>query len=215
MLKRILGLFAGLLLVTACSAAETAAPTPATWVEGQHYFLIEGAKPATPGKVDVTEVFSYACPHCAHFQPFADQLKAKLPKQATFNYLPAIFHESWEPYARAFYTAQSLNALDRTHQALFDALHRDHKQLTNIQQLSDFYAELGVDQKTFLGTAQSFVVTGKLQESLDKVRAWGIDGTPSIVVNGKYRITGTSAGSLDKMIDLTLWLVQKELSAAK
>lgn len=212
MLKRLIALFAGLLLVTACSAADTPA---ADWVAGQHYFVIDSPKPTTPGKVEVTEVFSYACPHCAHFQPYADQLKAKLPKQATLTYLPAVFHESWEPLARAFFTAQSLGVFDKTHQAVFDALHRDHKRLATLEEIADFYAGFGVDPKTFLGTAQSFVVTGKLQESMDKVRAWGIDGTPSLVINGKYRVTGTSAGSLDKMLDVTLFLVQKEVSGKK
>jgi thiol:disulfide interchange protein DsbA len=215
MFKRLFALAASLLMVAACSAQEPAAkPVETKWVAGTHYFAVDPpVAPATPGKVDVVEVFSYACPHCAHFQPYADELKSKLPKSVNFSYLPAVFHPQWEPFARAFYTADAMGALDKVHQATFDALHRDHKQLDSIASIAEFYAGLGVDQKTFLSTAQSFVIEGKLGASQSLLQKFGVDGTPSIIVNGKYRLTGQSAGGLPQMVELTLFLAQKELAA--
>ncbi len=212
MLKRLLILLASLLAVTACQAADGGATE---WKAGTHYFPIDPPQaPAAGGKIEVVEVFSYACPHCAHFQPFADELKAKLPKQAQFTYLPAIFHDSWELFARAYYTAEAMGVLDKAHQALFDALHRDRKPLGRLEDIAQFLAGLGVDPKAFLSTAQSFVVNAKLQRSQDLLRAYGIDGTPSIVINGKYRVTAASAGGLAQMVDLSLWLVKRELAAS-
>src|SRR5262245_56781379 len=124
MLKRLGVLLGGLLMVATGFAAEPAAKPTATWEAGKNYFVIDPPQPtATGDSIEVLEVFSYACPHCAHFQPYADQIKAALPAYATFAYMPAVFNAQWEPYARAFYTAQSLGVLDATHQALFDALH--------------------------------------------------------------------------------------------
>jgi thiol:disulfide interchange protein DsbA len=215
MFKRLFALAASLLMVAACTAQEPAAkPAETKWVAGTHYFVIDTAVPvATPGKVEVLEVFSYSCPHCAHFQPYADELKSKLPKSASFSYLPAVFHPQWEPFARAYLTAEAMGVVDKVHQATFDALHRDHKQLDSITSIAAFYAGLGVDQKAFLSTAQSFVIEGKLSSSQSQLQKYGIDGTPSIVVNGKYRLTGQSAGGLPQMVELTLFLVQKELAA--
>jgi thiol:disulfide interchange protein DsbA len=211
MLKRLGLLLAGVLAVTVAPAAEPAAAPASNWEAGKNYFLIDPPQPTASGdKVEVLEVFSYACPHCAHFQPYAEQLKASLPAYASFGYMPAIFNAQWEPYARAFYTAKSLGVLDQTHQALFDALHRDHIPLRTIDELAGFYAQHGVDKAKFLSESASFEVESKLSRARDIVKADGIDGTPSIVVNGKYRVTGQSAGGYPQLIELVDWLVAKE-----
>ncbi len=218
MLKRFLVVLAGPVLAGLFAAASVNAQDAAKteWKEGQHYFVIDPpVATSTPGKVEVLEAFSYACPHCAHFQPFADQIKAKLPKQATFVYLPVVFNPSWEPFARAFYASQSMGALDKTHQALFDALHRDHKPLRSIEEIGAFFATLGLDEKNFLSTAKSFVVEGNLANGQKNLGAYGIDSTPTIIVNGKYRLNAGTAGGFAQTVELTNWLVAKEIAAAK
>jgi thiol:disulfide interchange protein DsbA len=215
MLKRLGFLLAGLLAVTACSAADKDAAPAKTWEAGTHYFVIDPPQAtATGNKIEVLEVFSYACPHCAHFQPYADQIKQALPAYAQFTYMPAIFNAQWEPYARAFYTAQSLGVLDQTHQALFDALHRDHVPLRTIEDLAGFYAQHGVDRAKFLAASGSFEVESKLARAQEIVRNAGVDGTPSVIVNGKYRVTGSSAGGFPQLIELVEFLVKKEHAAA-
>lgn len=211
MLKHLGLLIAGMLAVSVCNAAPAAAtPTPA-WTAGTNYFVIDPPQATASGdKIEVLEVFSYACPHCAHFQPYAEQLKKSLPPYATFGYMPAIFSAQWEPYARAFYTAQSLGVLDQTHQALFDALHRDHLPMRTIDDLATFYAQHGVDRTRFLAESASFEVESKLTRAREIVTADGVDGTPTIVVNGKYRVTGASAGGYPQLIELVDWLVKKE-----
>ena len=216
MLKRFGILLAGLLAAFAASAADAPAPaiTPMQWVEGTNYFVIDPPQEtATGNKVEVAEVFSYACPHCAHFQPYADKLKQSLPSDAVFVLMPAIFNAQWEPFARAYYTAESLGVVDQTHQALFDALHRDHLPMRTIDDLATFYAQHGVDRAKFLAASNSFEVDSKLSRAQKIIQADGVDGTPSIVVDGKYRVTGQSAGSYDQLIPLVDWLVQKEIDA--
>lgn len=214
MLKRLGLLLAGLVAASTVFAAD--APAPATWEAGKNYFAVDPPQPtATGDKVEVLEVFSYACPHCAHFQPTAEEIKKSLPAGAVFVYMPAVFNPSWEPYARAYYTAESLGVLDKTHQELFDALHRDHLPMRTIDDLAGFYAQNGVDKAKFLATASSFEVESKLQRAAQIVKADGVDGTPSIIVNGKYRVTGTSAGGYPQMVQVVDYLVQKELDAKK
>jgi thiol:disulfide interchange protein DsbA len=215
MLQRLAFLLTALIASTAAFAADAPAPA-ASWEAGKNYFPIDPPQPtATGSKVEVLEVFSYACPHCAHFQPYAEQLKQSLPSGAVFTYMPAVFNPSWEPYARAYYTAESLGVVDQTHQALFDALHRDHIPLRTLDDLAGFYAQHGVDKAKFLATSGSFEVESKLSRAQTIVKAAGIDGTPSIIVNGKYRVTGASAGGYPQLIELVDWLVKKESGAKK
>ena len=79
MLKYLI-LAAAVFATSACSADEAASAAKREWKAGQDYFLVEPAQPtATGDKIEVLEVFSYACPHCAHFQPYAEEIKSKLP----------------------------------------------------------------------------------------------------------------------------------------
>ncbi|MEO8010209.1 MAG: thiol:disulfide interchange protein DsbA/DsbL [Dokdonella sp.] len=231
MLHRLTFFFASVLLMCAFSVSaqpsaehdhaghdHAAAPagTPGAAEAGKNYFVIEPAQATASGdKIEVLEIFSYACIHCAHFQPYAEELKAKLPAGAQFGYMPAIFNAQWEAYARAFYTAQSVGVLDKTHQALFDAVHRDRRALRSFDDIAAFYGEQGVDVAKFKAASTSFEVESKLTRARDLVPKFGVDGTPTFIVNGKYRLTGASAGGYPQVVALVQMLVQKELDAKK
>lgn len=202
-----------------CASSAFAADTTATqWVAGKDYVLIDPPQPTSTGdKIEVLEVFSYACPHCAHFQPYADKLKASLPKDAQFVLMPADFEPGWSLFSRAFYTAKALGLVAQTHQALFDALHRDHRPLQTLDQLADFYAEHGADKDTFLSTAQSFVIDGDLANAHRMEVAYGIDSTPTLVIGGKYRVVANSEQNIgfDQMVNIALYLVAQEETAKR
>src|SRR5277367_2594812 len=123
-----LGWIIGVFLIALGSAATAAPATGAApvWTEGTHYFLIKPPRPMspTPGKVEVTEVFSYACPACNLFQPTMHKLKQSLPANTVVDYLPASFNpgEDWPMFQLAYCTAQVLGIADQTHDAMFDAV---------------------------------------------------------------------------------------------
>src|SRR5258708_8066796 len=110
-------------LALSVSAPARSAPT---WTQGVNYFLIEPARPPSmpAGKVEVTEVFSYACPACNVFVPTMHKLKASLPPNAVFDFLPASFNpsEDWPVFQLAYITAQTLGVADQTHDAMFNAV---------------------------------------------------------------------------------------------
>ncbi|HET7843600.1 MAG TPA: thiol:disulfide interchange protein DsbA/DsbL, partial [Xanthomonadales bacterium] len=116
MLWRTMLVIASLTLVSACQAQAPA--TPDVYQAGTQYFPIDPpvATSAPAGKVEVVEVFSYACIHCAHFQPFVDKWRANMPKQASFRYLPAAWNPSWEGFAKAYYAAEGLGVAEKTHE---------------------------------------------------------------------------------------------------
>jgi thiol:disulfide interchange protein DsbA len=217
-------LLPGLLLFAIVPAAHCAA----AWVAGSNYFLIRPAQPTTvaPGKIEVTEIFSYACPACNRFYPVVDRLRAALPANAELVYVPAGFRpdEDWPMFQRAYYTAQALDIDQRTHDAMFDAVWKTGELAVvdaraqrikvpppGIQDAARFYARVaGIKAETFLMTAGSFGVDVKIRQAEQFIRAAQIDETPTIVVNGKYRITLASAGGDDQLIELVKYLVAQE-----
>jgi len=214
MLKRIALLLIGFFAMSVVYAETNSKTTPTSWEAGKNYFVLDEPQATSTGKdVEVLEIFSYSCPHCAHFEPYAAQIKQGLPAYAHYKYMPAIFNPAWEITARAYYTAELLGVLDKTHQALFDALHRDHRTMQTVEDFAAFYAQYGVDQKNFNSTASSFVVEGKLAQSREMVPKYKVEGTPTLIVNGKYRVTAEGAGGYPQMIELVNWLVKKEHDA--
>ncbi|HEY0178104.1 MAG TPA: thiol:disulfide interchange protein DsbA/DsbL [Dokdonella sp.] len=206
---------AALLCASVAYAADPAAPK---WQAGSSYQVIDPPQPTSTGdKIEVLEVFSYACPHCAHFQPYAEKLKASLPKQAEFVLMPADFQPRWVLFARGFYAAKALGLVDTTHQALFDALWRDHTAIDSLDDLAGFYAAHGADRDAFLSTAQSFVVEGDLAQVHARESAYGVDSTPTLIVAGKYRVAIDAEHQIgfDELVEITQYLVAEELKHRK
>ena len=228
MIRRAVLFFATLALAGTAFAQTPAGATQ--WVEGKNYFRIDTPQPVTPGKVEVTEVFSYACPVCFRFLPYADRIAKALPANAAMDYLPVSFNpvEDFPVFQRAFYAAQALGVEARSHDAMFKAIHSPGGQLAtydastgrlknplpDINDIAKFYAQYGVKPTDFVATASSFAVNTRMKRADALVQAYGITGTPTMVVDGKWRYDMTSAGGPEQVIELTKYLVALE-SAAK
>lgn len=196
--------------ITACAQA-----TPEAFQAGTHYFPIEPAQPTSTGdKIEVIEVFSYACIHCAHFEPTVQKWKSTMPANVAFSYLPAAFNASWEVFARAYFAAQDLGIADKAHQDLFDGVHV-RRDIRNLEDIAKVYAKHGKTEKQFIDATTSFAVEMKLNRAKQMVPAYGVDGTPTVIVAGKYRINGNSAGGQEKIFDVVNFLVAKEALARK
>lgn len=206
---------------------STAVRSAATWTEGLNYFLIQTARKPTlpPGKVEVTEVFSYACPACNVFVPTMHKLQQSLPSNAVLDFLPAAFNssEDWPMFQMAYCTAQALGVDQKTHDAMFDAVWKGSdlsvttpsgqlkNHLPTIEDAAKFYKQqAGVPVEKFLATAKSFSVDLKIRSAEDLIRAYKVDRTPTIVVNGKYTVNVQSAGGTDQLVELVKFLVAKE-----
>lgn len=227
------------------SSAVAAAPAPATdtddakrpapkpfvdegkWVEGKNYFRIDPVQPtSSPGKIEVTEVFSYGCPFCYQFNGLVEQMAKDLPRGAVMTYTPASFRpdENWPLLQRAFLTAQALGVETQSHDAMFDAVNKGELGIMEssgerrkpqsawptIDDVAKVYVKFGVKPEDFVATANSFTINTKMKRADELVRAYEVDGTPAIIVNGKYRLSPTSAGGYPQAVELTQWLVSKE-----
>jgi thiol:disulfide interchange protein DsbA len=191
------------------------APAPPTGEAprlGIDYEILEAPQPTWGrGKIEVAEVFGYTCPHCAHFQPLVNEWHKTLPADVRFEYVPAAFGGAWDALAKAFYAAEALGVRERTHDAVFDAIHNQHK-LVGItdEEIADLYASLGVDRAKFLAQLTSFGTNAKIARARQFATRTGVTGTPTIIVNGKYRVNVTQDRSFKGMLATVDYLVALE-----
>ncbi|GAB4349494.1 MAG: thiol:disulfide interchange protein DsbA [Immundisolibacter sp.] len=197
-LPALTGLFA-LLLATLTAHAEP-------WVE-----LAMPQPTREPAKVEVIEFFWYGCPHCYHAEPRIADWRAHLPEQVEFIRVPAVFNARWAVLARAYYAMQQLRLGEDAHRALFDAIHRERRNLNDEASLAEFFAARGVPEQAFRDAFHSFDVDRKVRQANQMTRDYALEGVPTFVVEGKYRIDGTSAGSEENMFDALDRLVAQAL----
>lgn len=220
------------LLTTTLLALGSAAAPAANWVAGKHYTVIPQAQRTNvaPGKVEVMEVFSYGCPACNHFRPAMKKLQASLPPNAQLVYLPASWNaaEAWPMFQRAYLTAQSMGVAEKAHDAMFEAIWttgelgiadkntgRLKSRLPTIEDAAKFYQRVtGVKAADFVTASKSFGVDLKMRQADSQIVAMQVTGTPTLVVNGKYRVNNENLKTIDEIIEVVRYLVARESAAA-
>ena len=183
------------------------------FVEGSDYQLITPAvKTTQPDKIVVTEIFWYGCPHCFRFEPYVEKWSAKLPEGVVFEQVPSSLNPRWTEHARAYYSFQLMGQLEQTHRAFFDAIHLKRERLNDIDAIAGFVAERGLDEKAFREYYSSFPVETQIRKNVQREKRYGHNGVPAIIVNGKYLVSASLAGSNERMIQIMNFLVAQELA---
>jgi thiol:disulfide interchange protein DsbA len=182
------------------------------YVEGLHYFKIEGSTPTPQGSAELVEAFSYMCTHCNTFEPYIQNWVTRNAGNVKFNRIPVVFgRKAWEIYARAYVTAEMLKLGDDVHAAMMDKIWKQKAVMRSMEELAEFYSDFGADPEVFLNTSKSFAVDAKMRKDQKLTRTYGIRGTPTLVVNGKYRVTsGAAVPSYDVMLDVVDYLIAEE-----
>ncbi len=182
----------------------------ADYSEGTHYKKLPAQQTSSGEKVEVLEFFWYGCPHCYSFEPYLKTWEKTKPANVELVRVPAIFRPEWEVQARAYYALSNMGKIDDVHGKIFTAINKDKKRLDKKEHIVDFVEKNGVDRKIFLEEYDSFAVDSMVRKAKKKIKAYQIQGVPSIVINGKYLTSGSMAGSYDNMIKITNYLIAKE-----
>ena len=185
-------------------------------VEGRDYVVIPGGQPLKfePGKVEVVEVFAYWCHACDTFQPMVSKWQRRLPADVAFRYLPAAFTQN-DIGARAYFAAESMDALAKTHEATFRAIHAEQSlpaRGASVDEYATLYAGFGLDREKVVAAMRSPATDARMEAARGFMLASGVEATPSMVVNGRYRVVGRSYEDLLRITDL---LVARERAAGQ
>jgi thiol:disulfide interchange protein DsbA len=118
--------------------------------------------------------------------------------------------DSWGLHAHAYYTAEALGVVDKIHPSLFDAIHKDRIPVATKEGLRQLFVSHGVAEKEFNNAWNSFSVKMKLNRAKIRGSRYGVNGVPALIVNGKYRVTGTTAGGTPNIMKVVSFLIEKE-----
>lgn len=209
----VLLLLTAVVLGSGALQAQTGSLVP--YQEGLHYFEIEGAPVSSGDNQELVELFSYLCTHCNTFEPYMNSWKSRNAGKVEFRRIPVVFgRAAWEIYARGYVTADMMGLDDEAHSALMDKIWKEKAVIRSMEELADFYSQFGVTAESFLGTSKSFAVDAKMRKDQRLAQEYGVRGTPSLVLNGKYRIAGNAAvPSFEVMLDVVDFLIEQENAA--
>jgi len=184
-----------------------------SYKEKIHYELVMPAQPtSTDKKVEVVEVFLYTCPHCNNLEPYVHRWLKKIPPEAEFVRMPAVFQPKQELHARAYYAAEILGVLEKIHPAMFEAIHQQKRHFNTDADVQKLFVENGVSEKDFNRVFRSFAVEAKIRRAKDMSQRYGIPGVPALIVDGKYRTGARLAGGNANIFRVVDFLVAKESS---
>lgn len=200
---------------TALAALLVLAPVGAhaqQWTAGVHYDVVEVPYEAPEdGSIEVVELFWYGCGACFQFEPFIERWLESKPDDVRFVRIAASSAAGWRTHARAFYTFEALDIVERVHTRVFRALHVERAQLNDVDSIARFAAQHGgVDADAFRRAWDSFGVEARMRRGDQFARRYQLSSTPAIVVAGKYRTNPSRVGSYEGTIALIDHLVELE-----
>ena len=208
-------------LIVAIAAALTPVTLPlrAQQSAGAGYTTLANALPIeNPGKVEVVEFFWYGCIHCYHLEPLLEKWVPTLPADTQFRRIPAVFNERWAHDAAIYYAFEVLGTLEKLHRPLFDAIHKDRLKTDNPAALGEWLVKHGLDPKKLDATMKSFGVQSKVKRAAQLTAAAQIDGTPALMVHGRYTISTEQGKAREGMLataDALAGTVRKSLAGKK
>jgi len=182
----------------------------ANWEQGVHYFELSEPLPVQSGdKIEVRELFWYGCPHCYALEPFLHKWKQEMPDNAGFVLTPGIYNKQTQLHAQAFYTFEALDVTDKVHRAFYDEIHQQGNRIYSLNGLLEFAARHGIEEKKFEDAFNSFSVDANVRNAQKMFRDYGATGVPTLIVDGRYRVTVSSAGGHEQLLQLIDHLIDQ------
>lgn len=150
------------------------------------YKLIPPQPVATGARIEVVEFFWYGCPYCNQLQPALESWLKRKPDDVELRRIPAIFRESWVPHARLYYTLEALGELERLHQAIYHSYHVEREPLNTAETSAIWAVRNGIDRARWLAAYNAPDIERKVEQARLYTQMYAIQGTPSLVVDGRY-----------------------------
>jgi len=202
-------------LLTACTPSTSVNPISSKsprFRQGHEFRLIQPPQTVeqTDNRIEVVEMFFYACPHCYSLEPKLAAWRKENKNLINFKRIPAILGPSWAEQARAYYIAEKLAILDSIHPALLKAIHKNKRQFYNKHSLMKFFKEQGIAEQIFNKTYHSPEIAEKLNYARIMTVKYKLHGVPAVIINGKYKTAPFYVKSQEKMLQVIDYLITRE-----
>lgn len=183
----------------------------AKYEEGVHYYKLRQPQPVQTGdKIEVLELFWYHCPHCFALEPvLVSWLANAQPPNSEYVRMPGIFRRSTIFDAKVYYTLEALGVVDDVHQDVYEEIHVRKNPFKGQEDISTFLKKHGINEADFKAAFDSFAVDTKMKHAQLMFELYEATGVPTIIVDGKYRASASTAGGHQQLMELTNFLVDK------
>src|SRR2546425_7262211 len=176
---------------------------------GREFQRIEPQRPlAEGGRIEVIEFFYYGCPVCYETQPFLSRWLGTTPDYVAIRRVPALSTEAWEPFARLFYTLETLGQVGRLHWPVYDHFHFENAKLNDEKIMVDWVARNGIERQKFVETYGSSGVAAKVAQARKLLKAYDVRGVPTFIVDGEFLTSARLAGGTEQVVQVVDHLVK-------
>jgi thiol:disulfide interchange protein DsbA len=178
--------------------------------ESKDYTLVKPAQPTEGGnKIEVLEFFQYTCPHCATYDPVLAGWRKTLPADVEYRRNPIAWNDQTLPHVKIYYTLEALKKTEELHGKVFKAIQVDKRPLLKPDEIADFMAANGIDRKQWLDTYNSFAVNTRASRAGQVWKAYKVDGTPAVAIDGKFVTAPSMVGSREGSLQVMDYLIQR------
>ncbi len=176
----------------------------------QKYIQISNQKQTESDKIIIYEFFWYGCPHCYNIEPTIDKIEANLKKDTILIKVPVALRDTWEVHAKAYYALQQMKLDDDLHEKIFSEIHVNSNRLDTEEKFINFLNEEGQDAQKFSKILNSFGTELRVNKATRLANQYQITSVPTLIINGKYRTSGSHVSSYEELYDVVQLLVDKE-----
>ena len=155
------------------------------------YRLIPQQAVESGERVEVIDFFFYACPYCNQLQPHLEHWEKRKPADVVYRHVPVVRHDTWVPLAKTYYTLEAMGEVERLHNAVYHSYHVEDLSMSQEKVIAEWAEKHGLDREKFMAIYRSEETRQKVERARKMTVEYDIQGTPSVVVDGRY-LTSTS-----------------------
>ncbi len=183
---------------------------------GKDYQVLDKRAPVetAQGKIEVIEFFWYSCPHCHAFEPTFQRWVKAQPADVVVRRVPVSFRDDFLPQQKLFYTLEAMGKVDELHGKVFQAIHTERKNISKDGAILDWVGQQGIDKTKFAEIYNSFSVNAKAKRATQIQDQYKVEGVPALGIAGRYYTDGQMAGSMERALQVTDFLVAQTRKGA-
>jgi thiol:disulfide interchange protein DsbA len=184
------------------------------FILGEHYVEVKGEQTSTP---QVTEFFSFYCPHCYNSESFMHKVRDLLPEPTQFtkihvDSMPSRNTDVEHLLTKALVTDKLLNVEDKMVQSIFNYIHKNKADFSTQKDIKNLFLLNGVNSEKFDKTFGSFKVNmeaNTMRKKTEALRKQGFGSVPTLIINGKYKPNTKGLKSMDEYLEIVKYLLAK------
>ena len=188
------------LLAAAMWLAGTAQAQDVRARQNIEYRLISPQSVETGDRIEVIDFFWYGCPYCNELQPALEDWSKRKPADVTLRRIPAILKDNWAPHARIYYTLELLGEAERLHARVYHSYHIEELHMSRPEVMEQWAVRNGIDRRRWLDAYYSPEVDAQVARAFQATKRYDVQGTPSVVVDGRYLTSSSMTPSVRGLI---------------